>query len=464
MTLRRAADLLAWATLVFVALHCEARAQGPYALVAGRWEPVVVVVDIAAALAPQNDGTSNAVVGRLRVTPDVEAGGDGATMAPAAGLPSNLAIAADGWTAWVVNHAGGATEAEVAVSAHGHAGSLTALNLRAALDPINDGTTYAMTAVIANVGIGPVGIALLPDAPTAIVSSSEGMGREDGGRALSLVDLAVGGPAATVPLELGSGGRVAQRPESACARLAEEPSRVPRVLPDTDVGCFPNANGIVLSHRDTTYAFTANGGTDDVSIIDVERAMAGDGDAEIARLPVGVGPWGIAVASQGDLVAVANRESSETGVEGNTISLLDAERAIAGDPRSEVARVLVGTDDSSEPTRPFGVAFTRDDHAVVVANFRTNSVSIVDIGRALEGRADAELARIALNTPTDAPPRPRGVAITPDGRYAAISGGTRSAVGGGWLWVIDLDARRVAAVVTEVGDEPYGVVTTAKLE
>ena len=66
--MRRTADLLAWAALVAVALHCEAHAQGPYALVAGRWEPVVVVVDIAAALEPENDLTANAVVGRVRVT------------------------------------------------------------------------------------------------------------------------------------------------------------------------------------------------------------------------------------------------------------------------------------------------------------------------------------------------------------------------------------------------------------
>jgi hypothetical protein len=77
VTLRRTADILAWASLAIVALHCEARAQGPYALVAGRWEPVVVVVDIAAALEPENDRTANAVVGRVRVTPDITGDGEG---------------------------------------------------------------------------------------------------------------------------------------------------------------------------------------------------------------------------------------------------------------------------------------------------------------------------------------------------------------------------------------------------
>jgi hypothetical protein len=449
-----------------VALLTEARAQGPYALVAGRWEPLVVVVDIAAALVPQNDGTSNAVVGRVRVTPDVVASDDSTRMVPAAGLPSNVALAADGRTAWVVNHAGGATDAEVAASAHGHAGSLTALNVRAAVDPINDGTTYAMAAVIANVGVGPVGIALLPEVPIAIVSSSEGQGREDGGRQLTFVDLALARPVAAVSLALGGGGRVAQTADRACASLAADSARVPRVLPDGDVGCFPNVNGIAISRRDTPYAFTANGGTDDVAVIDIERVLAGDSGAEIARITVDVGPWGIAASLDGDYVAVANRESSETGAEGNTISILDVARAIDGDRRAEVATVIVGTNDPDEPTRPFGLAFASasDSETIVVANFRSDNVSIVDLGLAVDGRSDAEIARVALTTPTGQPARPRGVAVTPDGRYAVISGGARDADRGGWLWVVDLDGRRVAATVTEVGNEPYGVATAVILD
>jgi DNA-binding beta-propeller fold protein YncE len=457
VTLRRTADILAWASLAIVALHCEARAQGPYALVAGRWEPVVVVVDIAAALEPENDRTANAVVGRVRVTPDITGDGEGASLQPAAGLPSNVTVSADGRTAWVVNHAGRASAADVGQSAHGHPGSLTALSVRAAIDPINDGTTYAMNALLPGVGVGPVGVALLRDAPVVIVSSSEGVAREDGGRVLSFVDLASRQQRAAFSLALGDGGRVVQRQGSDCAALAIEASRVPRTLPDGDVGCFPNVNGLVISRRDATYVITANGGTDDVSIVAVERALRGDPNAEVARVPVDVGPWGIAGSANGRYVAVANRESSETGAEGNTVSILDVDRAVASGTGALAATIRVGTDDPAEPTRPFGLAFASNDRMLVVANFRSNTVSIVDLDRALAGRGDAETARIALQTPTGAPARPRGVAVTPDGRYAAVSGGLRDTPGSGWLWIVDLSTREVAATVTSIGNEPYGL-------
>jgi len=442
------------AVLIGLAAPTESRAEGPFALVAGRWEPSLIVVDLSTAVMPANDGTSNAVVSRVRVTADI----DGASSAPAAGLPSNVVVAADGMSAWVVNHAGNATTAEAARFAHGHPGTLTVLDLPTALDPANDGTTNAIQAIITDVGFGPVGVAETNLGPFGLIGSSEGADTEDGGRALSIVDLDRAQRVATVPLALGNGGQVAQAPERSCERLVEEPSLRPRALPDGDVGCFPNVNGIVLSERFGAYAFTANGGTDDVSVIDVSRAVAGDPGAEIARIPVDLGPWGIAVNPDGTAVAVANRESSETGIEGNTISILDVETAIGGDSSgAEIARVMVGTDDQNVATRPFGLAFTPDGQAIIVANFRTDNVSIVDVARVLEGRADAELARIALTTQTSEPARPRGVAVSADGRFAAISGGVRDAENGGWLWVIDLGAREVVATVTHVGNEPYGL-------
>ncbi len=433
----------------------EAGAQGPYAFVAGRWDPAVVVVDIARALVPENDGTANAIVARVRVTPDVASAVEGASPSPAVGLPSNVVISQDGRTVWVVNHAGNATAAAAVRSAHGHVGTLAALNLHAAVDSRNDRTTYAMQRVVADVGVGPVGIAMLRDTPIASVSSSEGAGREDGGRDLAFIALETGVKMATVPLALGNGGRIAQTAGHDCAALAADASRVPRTLPHGNVGCFPNVNGIVISGRDRPYVFTANGGTDDVSVVDVERALAADPYAEIARIPVGVGPWGIASNATRDLVAVGNRESAETGIEGNTVSILDVSRAVAGDARAEVARVIVGAASASTPTRPFGIAFSPDGRAIIVANFRSDSVSIVSVERALAGRNDAETARIALSVPTGARAAPRGVAVTADGRYAAISGGLRDTQRGGWLWIVDLAVHVVVATVGDVGNEPY---------
>jgi YVTN family beta-propeller protein len=50
--------------------------------------------------------------------------------------------------------------------------------------------------------------------------------------------------------------------------------------------------------------------------------------------------------------------------------------------------------------------------------------------------------------------------VTPDGRYAVISGGPAVppfSAELGHLYLIDLRTRRVVATVTGVGHEPYGV-------
>jgi len=190
-------------------------------------------------------------------------------------------------------------------------------------------------------------------------------------------------------------------------------------------------------------------------VIDVTRALAGDPGAEIARIPVAVGPWGMALSPDGSLVASANRESARTGVEGNTISILDVEKSAAAAKDAEVARVLVGSNNPSAQTRPFALAFTPEGSRLLVSNFRSNNLSIVDVKKALAGELGAEVARIKLDTPDGKPSRPRGIVITPDGRYAAITGAARGTPGSGVLWVLDLATNKVLSRVTGVGNETY---------
>lgn len=437
-----------------------ALADGPFALVAGRRDPVVVVIDLGKALRSGNDGTANAVISRARVTPDVDTDGDGVTDTPAAGLPSNVLISPDGRHVIAVNHAGNATPAQVAVFQHGWPGSLTVLDLDAVLDPANDGSTNAIKAVIPTGGFGPVGVAFTRDRKFALVAHSEGDGKEDGAREITVIDLGSGQVVDTLILALGDGGSIAQGPGRSCPDLVADPTRIPHGFPDGNVGCFADANGIGVSSRHGGFVFTANGGTDDVSVIDLRRMLAGDSGAEVARVATGVGPWGLAVSRGGKLVAVSNRESAETGVEGNTISLIDVARAIAGGGNAEVAEVRVGTDDPTVETRPFGLTFTPDGRKLIVANFRSNNVSIVDVRQALAGKPDAEVARIALTRPDGGPARPRGVAVTRHGRFAAVTGGLRNVPTGGTLWLIDLESAKVVATVTGVGNEPYLVDIT----
>jgi DNA-binding beta-propeller fold protein YncE len=237
--------------------------------------------------------------------------------------------------------------------------------------------------------------------------------------------------------------------------------------PAPSVGCFPNPNGLALGRAGNAraYVFSANGGTDDVSVIDLDRALRGDSHAEIGRIPMQVGPWGITATPDRRHIIVANGGSQRDGSAGNAISVIDVDRAIADAPNAEVARIRVGTDNAEEPTHPLMPAVTPDGRQIVIPNVRASNVSIVSVERALAGGRDAEVARIPLVRSDGQPARPKGSAITADGRYAVISGGPSSPPYSqelGHLYVIDLRSRRVVATVTGVGHEPYAVAIVEK--
>src|SRR5262249_13434880 len=102
---------------------------------------------------------------------------------------------------------------------------------------------------------------------------------------------------------------------------------------------------------------------------------------------------------------------------------------------------------------------TPNGREIIVPNFRANSLSIVDLAKALNHDPGAEVARIALTRPDGAPARPKGSAGAADGRYAAVSGGAPGTPSppSGTLWIIDLRSRKVVATVTGVGNDPYGL-------
>jgi len=402
---------------------------------------VVSVVDLAAALDAANHGTSRAIFSRARVTPDIDAG-SGRPDTPASGQPVSLAVDQDRGLAYVVNHSGRATPAEAAAFQHGHPGSVAVLDLAKALDPARAGTTDAIARIIPTGTAGPVGIAWTPDRRLLLVASAEAPGCEDGGETISVIDPAAGRVIRQIFL------RVDPLP------TGERPEPCRRPGPHQDFGRYPNTNGIAVSALGGGTLFTANGGTDDVSVVSLPRALAGEPGAELCRVPVETGPFGIAVSPDGRLVAVASRESARTGREGNTISLIDAERGIAGDGGAERARIPVGTDDAATPTRPFAVAFTPDGRHVIASCFRTNTVSRVDVAAALAGRP-AEEKRLHLVTSDGRPGRPRGIAVTADGRHAAITGGAREGPGSSVLFLVEIAGMTEAGCVTGVGDESY---------
>jgi len=425
-------------------------AAGEMLLVSGRWDNTVLVIDLDKAMLPANDGTPNAIVNRVRVTPDIDAKGTGSADTPASGQPVNVVLSPDRRHAYVVNHSGAVTPDAAQKFQHGHAGTVTILDVAKTLDPANAGTLKAVEAIIPTDGFGPVGLAVTADGKYAFVSASEGDQLEDGGRTISIIDLATRKVTSQVTQAFG-------KPGFACP-----PNPIPHDGPNMAFGCFTDSNALLISPKRGGLLFAANGGTDDVSVIDVAKALARDPGAEIARIPVAVGPWGMALSPDGSLVAVANRESARTGVEGNSVSILDVEKSAAGAKDAEVARVLVGSNNPSAQTRPFGVAFTPDGARLLVSNFRSNNLSIVDVKKALGGELGAEVARIPLATPGGGPSRPRGIVVTPDGKYAAITGAARGAPASGVLWVLDLATNKVVGRVSGVGNETYLLALLAK--
>jgi YVTN family beta-propeller protein len=411
--------------------------SGPFAVVAGRRDKELVVVDLQQALKAKNSGTGNAVSARV----------------PVGSLPSAVLAGPDGRTAYVVNHAGAADQdainrGEKPLFQHGHRGSVTIVDIsKASSAP----PSQAVAATVDTGGFGPVGIALSADRKRLFVANSESdlgvsgntPATEFGGHTVVILDheQAMKNPKAAVlgTIDLGT-------------------------TPDPKTGCLSNPNAIALS-PDGKFLFVAEGGGRSVAVVDVTARSV------VHRVEVGEGPWGMVLLPKGETLVVSNRErcpAGEKDPEGNTISFISVAKAIAKDPKAEVRRLMVGSNDPAKPSRPFGLAASPDGRWVAVANFRTNDISLVDVDKALAGQTGAEAARVPLSRPDGQAARPRGVAFTPDGKYIVATGGpiVRAAdktivPRSGTMWIIEAGlaltgpAKAVVATVSGVGNEPY---------
>ena len=85
----------------------------------GRWDNTVLVIDLGKAMDPTNDGTPKAIVNSVRVTPDIDATGNGIADTPASGQPVNVVLSPDQRFAYVVNHSGSVTVAAAQKFQHG---------------------------------------------------------------------------------------------------------------------------------------------------------------------------------------------------------------------------------------------------------------------------------------------------------------------------------------------------------
>jgi DNA-binding beta-propeller fold protein YncE len=408
-------------------------------IVSGRWDNWMAIVDVETALLSENNGTDRAVISRPRVTPDVDCDGDGVPETPASGQPVAVTVDREGRFAYVVNHSGAATPAAAGTYQHGHPGLITVVDLQAAFDPVHNGTLGAVAAFIPTGRTGPVGCGLTPDGKMLLVNCGEAAESEDGGDELTVIDLAARSAIRRLTLKENS------------SHPAKAPSR--HDSPHPSFGRYPNPTGMAISPLNGGTAFIGNGGFSDVSVIDIRAALAGAPEAEINRIAVETGPFGLAASPDGSLVAVAARESMSEAYEGSTVSIIDVARAAAGGRDAEVARVRVGSNDPSERTRPFAVCFTPDGRHVVATCFRSNTVSLVSVADAVAGRP-SEVLRLHPQAPGGAAPRPRGITMAA-GRYAAIIGGAKTGSRSSIVWLLDLESGRIVSTVTEVGNESY---------
>jgi DNA-binding beta-propeller fold protein YncE len=433
-----------------------ALATETFILATGRRDPRIYAIDFSAALKSRNNNTPNAIVSRSKVHPDRL---DGTPV----GDPANIVLSEDNRTAYVVNHHGAVNNAEFLQ--HGGRGSVSVMDVKKMISARFDNTDRALDRNYDSGYFGAVGLLVLPE--LLLVSHSENWLTEDGSNRISLIDRETGSRRGQIEMALG-------HPPHACPPFPvpfvspTPPPVVPFEAPDPQFGCWPNPEFLALGHATDgkTYLFSGNAGTNDVSVMDLQNALAGVPVVEIApRIPVQAGPFGIKASPDGKFIAVTARERADIDLEGNTISIIDVDLATMGAPNAEVARVQVGTDDPNGQTRPFTLAWTPDGREIIVANFRSNNVSIVDLRRALAHDPHAEVARIAVVRPPESdgsilPARPKGTAVTATGRFAVVSGGPRldpDAPPSGTVWVIDLLSRAVVATVTGVGNDPYGL-------
>jgi YVTN family beta-propeller protein len=197
-----------------------------------------------------------------------------------------------------------------------------------------------------------------------------------------------------------------------------------------DVGTGPLNIAIT---PDGTKAYVANFSSDTVSVIDVST-----NSVLPTVIDVGPGPSFIAITPDGTKAFVTNVGNDD--LTGSTVSVIDTSTDTV------IATVNV-------ELRPVGIAITQDSSKVLVSNFLSNTVSVIDVEKSVMGPSNAVIAAIPV-----VGPGPSSIAIipTPDvSRAYVVNPADQSSFGvtGNTVSVVDIINNTFITTV-QVGSRP----------
>jgi YVTN family beta-propeller protein len=183
--------------------------------------------------------------------------------------------------------------------------------------------------------------------------------------------------------------------------------------------CIFAALSVVVSIAEakTDYAYVANIGANTVSVINTTT------NAIVATIPVGDGPWGVAVNQAGTYAYVVNNHDTASG---------DSVSVISTATNAVVATIKVGS-------LPFGIAFSPSGTTAYVANGNSNTVSVINTG------TKAVTATVPVQN------YPVGLAVMGNGAFVYVANDKSGSVS-----VISTVTKKVVATIT-VGSNPIAV-------
>lgn len=319
-----------------------------------------------------------------------------------------------------------------APAGNGPSGTLVVLNKADATASLIDLASGRVAATVPT-GTGPHEAAVSPDGHLAVAAN---YGDQTAGSSLTVIDVGGGRVLRTIRLDphrrphgiawFPDGRRLAVTSEASRALLIVDAiagSVVAAIDTDQDV------SHMVALARDGKRAYVANIGSGSITALDLENRK------RLGVVPTGAGAEGIALSPDGSTLWVTNREA-------DTVSVVDTSSL-------EVAATLPSA------SFPIRAASTPDGKTILVSNARSGELAIFDAAT----RAERKRIKMALDPASKEgrlfdmgdSPVPIGIVVHPSGRTAFVANANADVIA-----VVDLDAGRVTGTL-KAGKEPDGM-------